>query len=176
MAERISVFCDGSSLNNNSKKGDKAGGIGVFFGENDARNISEAITSGKITNQVAELLAAIKALYILKNDNYKGFVYIYTDSMYVVNCMVSYCKKWEKQGWKKEDKSEIENLELIQELYKMTREMKVIYKHCRAHQEEPAKKDSDEYRVWYGNNMADMLATAASKGAMPKKEIPKKAK
>ena len=106
MSEKTLVFCDGSSLNNNSKKGDRAGGIGVFFGDNDTRNISEVITLDKITNQVAELLACIKALYILKNDNYKGFVYIYTDSSYVINCMISYCKKWEKQGWLKEDKSQ----------------------------------------------------------------------
>jgi ribonuclease HI len=170
MSQRIAVFCDGSSLNNNSKKGERAGGIGVFFNDDDTRNISEAITADKITNQVAELLACVKALYILKNDNYKGFVYIYTDSMYVINCMISYCRKWEKQGWKKEDKSEIENLDLIKELYSLTKEMKVIYKHIRAHQEAPTNKGSEEYKLWYGNHMADGLATAASKSVILKKK------
>ena len=163
MPGKISIFCDGSALNNNSKKADRAGGIGVFFGDDDQRNISEIITLAKITNQVAELLACIKALYILKNENYNGFIYIYTDSTYVINCIITYCKKWEKNGWKKDDKSEIENLELIQELYKLTKEMKVIYKHCKAHQEAPSDKKSDEFQIWYGNHMADYLATKASK-------------
>lgn len=180
MADKIVVFCDGSSLNNNviSKNKQRIGGIGVFFGDNDARNISEALTTGKITNQVAELLAAIKALYILKNDNYKGFVYIYTDSMYVINCMVNYCKKWEKQGWKKEDKSDIENLELVQELYNLTKTSKVIYKHVRAHMDEPKDKKSDEWKHWYGNGMADMQATAAARSVklpeVVKEKAPKK--
>lgn len=173
MTERICVFCDGSSLNNGSKTKQRSGGIGVFFSDDDARNISEVVTTEKITNQVAELLACIKALYILKNDNFKGFVYIYTDSMYVINCIITYCKKWEKQGWVKEDKSPIENLELIKELYVLTKEMKVIYKHCKAHQDEPANKNSEEYKIWYGNNMADMLATAASKSVVTKPKTTK---
>ncbi len=168
MSQRINVFCDGSALNNNSKKGQRIGGIGVFFNDNDTRNISEVINTEKITNQVAELLACIKALYILKNEDYKGFVYIYTDSMYVLNCIVSYCKKWEKQGWKKEDKSEIENLELIKELFNLTKEMKVIYKHIKAHQEAPSNKSSEEFKLWYGNQMADALATNASKSVLKK--------
>jgi ribonuclease HI len=170
MSQKVSVFCDGSSLNNNSKKGDRSGGIGVFFGDNDTRNISEVITLDKITNQVAELLACIKALYILKNENFKGFVYIYTDSSYVINCMVSYCKKWEKQGWKKEDKTEIENLELIKELFGLTRDMKVIYKHVKAHQEAPANRNSEEFKLWYGNQMADTLANSASRSVISKKK------
>jgi ribonuclease HI len=168
MSERINVFCDGSALNNNSKKGERSGGIGIFFSDNDPRNISEIITTSKITNQVAELLSCIKALYILKNEHFKGFIYIYTDSSYVLNCNTSYCKKWEKNGWVKDDKTAIENVELIQELYKLTREMKVIYKHCKAHTE-PPKKGTDEYNIWYGNHMADMLATNASKSVIKKK-------
>ena len=41
--------------------------------------------------------------------------------------------------------------------------MKVIYKHCKAHQEAPIDKKSDEFQIWYGNHMADYLATKASK-------------
>jgi ribonuclease HI len=169
MSEKIIVFCDGSSLNNNSKKELRSGGIGVFFGDNDSRNISEEITLEKITNQVAELLACIKALYILKNENFNGLIYLYTDSSYVINSMVSYCKKWEKNGWKKEDNNEIENKELMKELYNLTKSMKIIYKHVKAHKEPPENKSSDEYKIWYGNYCADGLATAASKKSSKKK-------
>jgi len=166
MTDRITVYCDGSSLNNTAKKGNRAGGIGVFFGDNDPRNISEAITDDKVTNITTELLACIKAIYILKNENFKGFIYIYTDSMFVINCITTWCKKWEKQGWKKEDKSEIENLELVQELYNLTKTSKVIYKHVRGHAEEPTDKKSEAWKHWYGNGMADMQATAASRSVV----------
>jgi len=179
MTDRIIVYCDGSSLNNTAKKGNRAGGIGVFFGENDPRNISEPITDDKVTNITTELLACIKALYILKNNNYKGFIYIYTDSMFVINCITTWCKRWEKQGWKKEDKSEIENLELVQELYNLTKTSKVIYKHVRAHMDEPKDKKSEEWKHWYGNGMADMQATAAARSVklpeVVKEKAPKKA-
>jgi ribonuclease HI len=179
MTDRTIVYCDGSSLNNTAKKGNRAGGIGVFFGENDPRNISEPITDDKVTNITTELLACIKALYILKNDNFKGFIYIYTDSMFVINCITTWCKRWEKQGWKKEDKSEIENLELVQELYNLTKTSKVIYKHVRAHMDEPKDKKSEEWKHWYGNGMADMQATAAARSVklpeVVKEKAPKKA-
>ena len=178
MTDKAIVYCDGSSLNNTAKKGNRAGGIGVFFGENDPRNISEAITTDKVTNITTELLACIKALYILKNENFKGFIYIYTDSMFVINCITTWCKRWEKQGWKKEDKSDIENLELVQELYNLTKTSKVIYKHVRAHMDEPKDKKSDEWKHWYGNGMADMQATAAARSVklpeVVKEKAPKK--
>ena len=57
----IIIFTDGA-VPNNQKKENRKGGIGVFFGENDQRNISSSVKETKITNQVCELLACIKAL------------------------------------------------------------------------------------------------------------------
>ena len=62
--EQLAIFTDGSTLNNQTK-GDRKGGVGVFFGNDDARNISlplEETDSNKVTNQVTELLACIKAI------------------------------------------------------------------------------------------------------------------
>jgi ribonuclease HI len=87
--------------------------------------------------------------------------------------MISYCKKWEKQGWVKEDKTQIENLELIKELYNLTKTMKVIYKHVKAHTDAPKDKNTEEFKLWYGNHMADALATNASRSVIKKKEIKK---
>ena len=49
----LRVFTDGA-CSNNGRKNAKAG-IGVYFGENDERNISKRIT-GKQTNNTAEFL------------------------------------------------------------------------------------------------------------------------
>ena len=60
------VYTDGS-CSNNGKSNAKAG-IGVYFGDNDSRNVSERI-NGKQTNNRAELLAILKAGQIIGKDN-----------------------------------------------------------------------------------------------------------
>lgn len=77
----LTVFTDGSCLSN-GKGAAAVAGIGVFFGHNDERNISEAL-EGIQTNQRAELMAAIRALEVLRG--WKGDVEIKTDSQYVIN-------------------------------------------------------------------------------------------
>jgi ribonuclease HI len=56
------VYTDGSCLNNG--KDNSIGGIGIFFGINDERNISQRL-EGKQTNNTAELIAIIKLYSII---------------------------------------------------------------------------------------------------------------
>lgn len=154
----MKVFCDGSCLNNAlSSKGKSRGGIGVFFGNDDPRNISELLTCKKITNQVAELTAISRAMDVAISENFKGVMYIYTDSSYAVQTFSNWIHGWEKNGWKRKT-GKIENLELIQDIYAKMKKVTAIFKHCRGHQKEPVK-DDPAYEVWYGNFMADKLAT-----------------
>lgn len=90
MVDFINVYTDGSCFNNG--KTNAKGSIGVFFGDGDNRNLSLIIDNMKITNQTMELIACIKALDLLKeNEN----AYIYTDSMYVKQCVTQWFKLWE---------------------------------------------------------------------------------
>ena len=60
--KELIFFTDGSTLNN-QEKGKRRGGVGVFFGKDDPRNISSPLKETKyfkVTNQVAELLACIR--------------------------------------------------------------------------------------------------------------------
>ena len=68
-APEINVYTDGACVNNG--KPDARAGFGVWFGENDPRNVSESFT-GPQTNNRAELLAIIRALTILRDDIEKG--------------------------------------------------------------------------------------------------------
>jgi ribonuclease HI len=154
----MKVYCDGSCLNNGKKS--SRGGIGVFFGDGDPRNVSERLTCDKVTNQVAELTAIERCLDILIQEQFRGIAYIYSDSKYAVQIFTSWIQDWEKNGWKRKTGS-IENLDLIRQIHDKTKQVTVIFKHCRSHQREPAR-DSDEYEVWYGNHQADRLATSAS--------------
>ena len=45
---------------------------------------------------------------------------------------------------------------------------KIRFQHIRAHQKEPKDLFSDTYKHWYGNMMADKLATDSSKKSAQK--------
>ena len=63
--DEIIVFTDGA-CSNNGKPTAKAG-IGVYFKENDKRNVSKRI-KGKQSNNTAELSAVIEVFTVLKNE------------------------------------------------------------------------------------------------------------
>jgi ribonuclease HI len=162
----IIIFTDGA-VPNNQKKGNRKGGIGVFFGENDSKNISFSIKESsilKVTNQVCELLACIKAIEKLISTEKigKNNIIINTDSMYIVNTINDWAKKWEKNNWKKSDNKIIQNEEIVKQLYYLSLNLNVKFIHVKAHTKEPIDKSSQEYINWYGNYMADKLAVSAT--------------
>jgi ribonuclease HI len=161
--EQIFVYTDGACTNNQNKNIRK-GGYGVFFSDNDKRNCSIKLTGDKITNQVAELSAVLYA--IEKCLESKSFnINIKTDSMYIINSITMWCKGWEKKGWKKADGGNVENLELIKKIYNYytTNGINIKFYHIRSHQNEPDKQlNESKYQDWYGNMMADKLATDAA--------------
>ncbi|KAG0363090.1 hypothetical protein BGZ54_008350 [Gamsiella multidivaricata] len=80
-SDTIVIYTDGSSLSN-GKVGSQAG-VGVFFGVNDPRNVSERLDSEPQTNQRAELMAVKRALEVCGSDT--APLEIRTDSMYTVH-------------------------------------------------------------------------------------------
>ena len=162
--KEVVIFTDGSTLNNQNK-GSRKGGVGVFFGDNDIRNISlplEESEDNKVTNQVAELLACVKGIETLvTGQKIKNKIIIYTDSMYIVNAMKSWADKWEKNDWKKSDGNEVLNLDLVKKLYYYSKNLNIEFIHVRSHTKEPPKNDP-KYKIWYGNMQADRLAVEAS--------------
>jgi len=162
----IIIFTDGA-VPNNQLKGNRKGGVGVFFGQDDIRNISLGIketSKVKVTNQVCELLGCIKAIETLVSTEKIGnkSIEIRTDSMYIVNTINEWAKKWEKNNWKKADNKPIQNEELVKQLYYLAINFDVKINHVKAHTTEPSI-DSPNYVDWYGNFMADKLAVMATK-------------
>ena len=150
--DTIVVFTDGSCTNNGYKNA-KAG-IGVYFNENDERNVSRAIT-GKQTNNTAELSAVIEVFTILENDikeNKK--ITIYTDSEYVIKCCGSYGEKCERSKWRNK-KGYIPNHELVKLIYELFKQNDAVtINHVKAH---TGKQDY----LSKGNEGADLLANKA---------------
>jgi ribonuclease HI len=139
------VYTDGACINNG--KDNAKAGIGIYFGENDDRNVSEQI-EGKQTNNCAELMAVIKTYHIIKNDIIEKKIMIVTDSEYVIKCVTSYGKKNKDKNWEKD----IPNKELVKELYELyENKPNVQFNHIVAH-----TNNIDIHSI--GNKKADMLA------------------
>lgn len=163
----IWIFTDGATPANHSQNKDRKGGVGVFFGEDDERNISFGLVETdkfKVTNNVCELTACIKAIEKLLSTTIiiNKQIIIYTDSMYIVNTISSWAKEWASAGWKKSG-GKIQNLELIKKLYYYSLNLGIIFRHVDAHTIEPEDKTSKEWRLWNGNNNADKLAVFGAK-------------
>lgn len=154
------VYTNGSCHNNGTESA-KAG-IGIYFGENDSRNVSRRI-EGKKTNNTAELQAIIETFHIIQSDIDNGkHIVIGTDSDYAIKCATTFGKQCAQQNWSKD----IPNKELVQSLFELyTAHDNVSLLHIKAH-----TSDQDIHSV--GNFHADRLANL-SIGTQPTKIINK---
>ncbi|CAG8827371.1 7270_t:CDS:1, partial [Gigaspora margarita] len=129
----LKVWTDGYCKDNGKKNA--LASIGVFFEDDDPRNLSERLPGDYQTNNRAELYAAICALE--KVDNEQDLI-VFTDSTYVINCCnVRNPKK---------------NFDLVNRLNDLLKERKgkSIFKHVRGHS------------GVYENEQADRLAYLGS--------------
>lgn len=145
------VFTDGA-CSGNGRSTAKAG-IGVFFGEDDPRNISRRV-EGKQTNNTAELTAMIEAINSVIHDITVGqkHVTICTDSVYVMRSATTFGKKCAQKQWQ----DDIPNKHLVQQLYHLyeTHRDHIRLLHVMAH-----TGQTDALSI--GNEHADRLANLA---------------
>lgn len=143
------VYTDGSCANNG--KENAIAGMGVYFGEEDPRNISKRVT-GKQSNNTAELGAFLEVYEVLKDhiDSGKDLT-IFSDSIYAIRCVGEYGKKCENKIWN----VDIPNKELVKKTYDIFKDKSnVKFEYIKAH-----TGKSDEHSV--GNDNADRLANEA---------------
>lgn len=165
------IFTDGSAYNNGKKNKIQYGGIGIYIHDTQEK-FSEKL-DGKITNNIAELKACIKAINIIsiksgfdnksgKIDNKK--IVIYTDSQYIINCTTKWYKNWVKNDWKRyntklKKTQVVKNRDLIEKIYEQINKYNIELRHVEAHRPKPnIDEDSIEFIKWYGNYIADNLA------------------
>jgi ribonuclease HI len=147
--DRVVVYTDGSSLGN-GQDGAQAG-VGVFFGENDPRNVSEPLKGPIQTNQRAEITAVIRALERVDGNTP---LEIRTDSQYVIKAATIWMPEWKRKGWSKANGGAIANEDLFRRLDALLSKRPVPPKFTfvRGHAGVP------------GNEAADKLAVRGSKG------------
>lgn len=130
----VEIFTDGGCTGNGTRSA--CGGIGVYFGGNDSRNLSKKM-NGVQTNNTAELSAIIEALRICLN--YEENVEINTDSEYAIKGITGVNRI-------KKNSSLFKKIEALLKLRRGKTEFKKVQGHS-------GLKD--------GNHYADLLATKA---------------
>lgn len=155
--DTIYVYTDGACYNNGSKNA-KAG-IGIYISDDNINNVSRELTGDKLTNNIAELMAAIEGINIIKKQDIKNKV-IVTDSEYVIKCATTYGAKLAANDWKTSKDKPPPNVELVKRLYELTNKYKINFKHIMAHTD-----NKDRHSM--GNYNADKLANESIQISKP---------
>lgn len=145
----ITVYTDGACPNNGGSGA--RGGVGVYFGPGDPRNISERLSElvSPPTNNRAEMTAICLAIEAVGPD---ANVVIASDSMLCINTATKWMFSWKKKNWRKGGGKPVMNLDLVKRLFRLvsTHRGKLSFKYVKAHCGIP------------GNEAADRLATAGA--------------
>ncbi|KAG2181248.1 hypothetical protein INT43_008831 [Umbelopsis isabellina] len=133
------VYTDGASAGNGTAKA--FAGVGVYFGPNDPRNVSEPL-EGKPTNQRAEIMAVIRAIERCDDDH----------------SVTTWRKKWIEHGWTTSTGAEVKNKDLFERLFDLIdkRPGVVEITHVQGHSGHAGNEMADRFAV-QGAQMAARL-------------------
>lgn len=120
----IKVYTDGACKGNPGQ-----GGWGALILEND---VKREIYGGEsnTTNNRMELMAVIRALELLKEQN---DITVYTDSTYVQKGISEWIINWKRNGWKSSNKKSVKNKDLWVELDNLNDLMSVKWQWIKGH-------------------------------------------
>jgi len=102
------VYSDGACKANGTDHA--VGGVGVWWGPADPRNLSERCP-GLQTNNRAELIAIARVLETVPQSS--NTLIIRTDSQYSIKALTEWCFKWRKNGWRNAGGKPVLNDKLI---------------------------------------------------------------
>lgn len=136
MKKTVTLYTDGACSGNPGYGG--YAGILIYGDHTLEYSGSEAHT----TNNRMEVCAVIMGLKRLK---YPCKVNVYSDSAYTVNAFnEGWIYAWKKNGWKKADGKEVQNIDLWEELYALTKTHEIIFHKVAGHADNELNNRCDE--------------------------------
>lgn len=150
--EKIIAYTDGSFIRN--KNGIMAG-YGVYFPNQEIKNISKHLKDANPTNNRAELQAIYKAITSVKKLYTFDQLIIYTDSEYCKKSLTIWIKKWKKNNWLNSKNKPVENQDKIIKIDSLLTKYNISIVWVPAH---TGQNDSHSL----GNSEADKLARAGA--------------
>ena len=131
----IRVYTDGACRGNPGPGGWGA----IIFRDNEE---IELFDGDKITtNNQMEMMAAIKALEYLKDEDQK--ILLYTDSDYLRQGSTSWIVKWKNNNWRTAAKKAVKNKELWILLDKLVQELNIEWHWVKGHSGDPGNEKAD---------------------------------
>ncbi len=126
----ITIYADGSCIGNPGP-----GGWAFLVLPNGSRtpNFSKNGGVSFTTNNQMELMAAIKALEYIKQQNVEEKVTLRTDSQYVKNGISSWIKSWKQKNWITSKNTEVRNKELWEQLDTLNDSLDVTWEWVKGH-------------------------------------------
>jgi ribonuclease HI len=114
------VYTDGA-CSQNGRAGAR-GGVGVFWGEGDPRNVSRMCTAARPSNNTAELGAVLDAAQTIREElrahgSAPREYCIVTDSKYTINCVDVWFEGWRAKEWRTAGGAPVQNLEVIRAIH-----------------------------------------------------------
>ena len=137
MSKMIAIYTDGACRGNPGP-----GGWGVLL-EYDGKQRTLHGGEDSSTNNRMELIAAIKALEVLKS---KCQIALYTDSKYVLKGITEWLPNWKKRNWLTASKKPVQNVDLWKRLDALVPEHEINWHWVKGHSGNR------------GNEIADQLA------------------
>ena len=134
--KKVTIFTDGACSNNPG-----AGGFAAILIYNSVERIvvgGEKLT----TNNRMELTAVIRGLSVLKEP---CEVKLHSDSQYIVDAFTKgWIEDWQKRGWKTAAKKEVKNIDLWEELLRLTKIHSVEFVKVKGHSDVEYNNRCDE--------------------------------
>lgn len=92
------------------------------------------------TNNVAELTAVLEVLHATPPEQP---LTIQTDSQYAINCVTKWAHGWKRNGWIKNDKTPVKNVEIIKEIFELLQDRSVSFVWVKGHSGHPNNEAAD---------------------------------
>ena len=135
MCIRDRVYTDGACRGNPGPGGWGA----IIFRDNEE---IELFDGDKITtNNQMEMMAAIKALEYLKDEDQK--ILLYTDSDYLRQGITSWIVNWKNNNWRTAAKKPVKNKELWILLDQLVQELNIEWHWVKGHSGDPGNEKAD---------------------------------
>jgi len=145
--KKVEIYTDGACRNNPGRGG--WGAILVYAGREKELSGGEKLT----TNNRMELSAVIAALSALKES---CSVTLTTDSQYVVNAIEKgWLDSWRSNGWRKTDKSPVQNVDLWEKLIELLDVHEVTFVWVRGHNGHPYNERCDVLATTFADSLEE---------------------
>jgi len=142
--DKIIIYTDGAARGNPGPAGWAAV---ILLGQNYGGQRSVHEIGGYVehaTNNQMELTAPIEVLKYIKRHKIEAPLEIISDSQYVILGITKWIQNWMKNNWRNAAKKPVLNCELWEELYKLTKNLKIRWTYVKGHNENKNNERADE--------------------------------